>query len=148
MNEILFKFWLILGVLCILVEFIIPGLVVIFIGLGALSVVFALHYGFISNIQDQLLTFFITSIIYLFTLRFLILKLFPTNTKKENINEDENVIGTVVEVCEKITPTIIGRVIHSDSTWKAKTISPNEFEVGEKVKIIGRENITWIVDKI
>lgn len=148
MNDFIFKFWLGFGIFLMIIEFLLPGLVLVFIGLGALTVVLGLHLGFIETVLEQFITFFISSIFYLLTLRFLILRFIPTSTKKENINEDDDVVGSIVEVIVEISPGKLGRVIHSDSTWQAKANTEDTILVGEKVKIIGRDNITWIVQKI
>ncbi len=148
MNELFFKIWIGFGILCIVAEFLIPGLVVVFVGLGALTVVLGMHLGYIIELPAQLITFFISSIIYIFTLRFLFLRLIPTDTKKENINEDDNVLGQIVEVTETISSGKLGRIQHSDSTWQAKSQDEEEILKGEKVKIVGRDNITWLVTKI
>ena len=148
MNEVMFKIWLGFGIAFLVGEFILPGLVVMFLGMGCLTVVLAMHLNYISGITEQLITFFLSSTIYLLTLRFLIIRLVPTDTSKANVDEDSEVIGLIVEVTETIPANGIGRISHSDSTWKAK--STNELVITEtsKVKIIGRENITWIVEPI
>jgi membrane protein implicated in regulation of membrane protease activity len=148
MNELLFTIWLGFGIFCVIAEFLLPGLVIVFIGLGALTVVLGLHLGYIETIAGQLTTFFVSSIVYVFTLRLFLLRLIPTNTKKENVNEDENVLGEIAEVVETISSGEFGRIQHSDSSWKAKANSDAEILKGEKVKIVGRDNITWIVEKI
>ena len=43
-------------------------------------------------------TFFISSIIYLLTLRFLVLRFVPSVTRKENIDEDEQIDNITDEV--------------------------------------------------
>ena len=148
MDEMWFQVWLGLGLFCVIAELLLPGLVVIFIGLGAFSVALGMHFNYLQNFSSQLITFFISSIIYIFTLRLLILRFFPTNRVKANVNEDENVLGQVVEVVDTISAGKPGRILHSDSTWKAKSNGVEEILKGEQVKIVGRDNITWIVEKL
>ena len=57
-------------------------------------------------------------------------------------------IGSLVEVVEDISKRKLGRIKHSDSTWQARTEDEVTILKGEKVKVIGRDNITWIVQKI
>lgn len=148
MNDIMFKIWLGLGIFFLIGEFILPGLVVMFLGMGCLTVVLAMHLNYINGMTEQLITFFISSTIYLLTLRFLIIRLVPTDTSKANVDEDLEVVGLVVVVTAKIPAGGIGRINHSDSTWKAKSNSEIDIEESTKVKIIGRDNITWIVESV
>ena len=148
MNSLAFSLWLGSGIFLMAVEFLVPGLVMVFVGLGALTVALGMHLGYIDEIVQQFITFFISSIIYLLTLRFLVLRFVPSVTRKENIDEDEEVIGSIVELVADINSGEFGRVEHSGSTWQARAEGDQTILKGEQVKIIGRDNITWIVQKI
>ena len=148
MENLAFSLWLGSGIFLMAVEFLVPGLVMVFVGLGSLTVVFGMHFGYIDGILQQFITFFISSIIYLLTLRFLVLRFVPSVTRKENIDEDEEVIGSIVELVADINSGEFGRVEHSGSTWQARAEGDQTILKGEQVKIIGRDNITWIVQKI
>ncbi|TDJ08925.1 MAG: NfeD family protein [Deltaproteobacteria bacterium] len=148
MNDLALNIWLVFGAVCIISELLLPGLVMVFVGLGALTVALGLYLGHIVGLPAQFITFFISSIIYVFTLRLLVLRFVPTDTVKENIDEDEQIIGQIVTVCEAIPPGGNGRIMHGDSTWQAKSSHTDEILKGEQVKIVGRENITLIVEKI
>ena len=148
MINLAFSLWLGSGIFLMAIEFLVPGLVMVFVGLGSLTVVFGMHFGYIDGILQQFITFFISSIIYLFTLRFLVLRFVPSVTRKENIDEDEEVIGSIVEIVADITYGELGRVEHSGSSWQARAEGDQTILKGEQVKIIGRDNITWIVQKI
>ena len=76
------------------------------------------------------------------------MKLYPSDTKKQNVNEDIDVIGSIVEVTKEIDGNQCGRISHSDSTWPAKSINNTKILPGEKVKIVDRDNLTWIVTKV
>ena len=148
MENLAFSLWLGSGIFLMAVEFLVPGLVMVFVGLGSLTVVFGMHFGYIDGILQQFTTFFISSIIYLFTLRFLVLRFVPSFTRKENIDEDEEVMGSIVEIVADINSGELGRVEHSGSSWQARAEGDQTILKGEQVKIIGRDNITWIVQKI
>ena len=148
MENLAFSLWLGSGIFLMAVEFLVPGLVMVFVGLGSLTVVFGMHFGYIDGILQQFITFFISSIIYLFTLRFLVLRFVPSVTRKENIDEDEEVMGSIVEIIADINSGELGRVEHSGSSWQARAEGDQTILKGEQVKIIGRDNITWIVQKI
>lgn len=147
-SDLSFNIWLGFGLFCIVSEFLLPGLVMVFVGLGSLSVALGMHFGHLNNITHQLIAFFASSIIFLIPLRLLVLHFVPTSSRKENIDEDEQAVGTIVEVIEDILPGKLGRINHSESTWQAKTEGEITILKGEKAKIIGRDNITWIVQKI
>jgi len=148
MNSLAFSLWLSSGIFLTAIEFLVPGLVMVFVGLGALTVALGMHLGYIDEIVQQFITFFISSIIYLLTLRFLVLRFVPSVTRKENIDEDEEVMGSIVELVEDINSGEFGRVEHSGSSWQARAEGDQTILKGEQVKIIGRDNITWIVQKI
>ena len=148
MENLAFSVWLGSGIFLMAIEFLIPGLVLVFVGLGSLTVVFGMHFGYIDGILQQFITFFISSIIYLLTLRFLVLRFVPSVTRKENIDEDEEVMGSIVEIVADINSGEFGRVEHSGSSWQARAEGDQTILKGEQVKIIGRDNITWIVQKI
>ena len=148
MHDLAFSIWLGSGIFLMAIEFLVPGLVLVFVGLGALTVALGMHLGYIDEIVQQFITFFISSIIYLLTLRFLVLRFVPSVTRKENIDEDEEVIGSIVEIVADINSGEFGRVEHSGSSWQARAEGDQTILKGEQVKIIGRDNITWIVQKI
>jgi membrane protein implicated in regulation of membrane protease activity len=148
MENLAFSLWLGSGIFLMAIEFLVPGLVLVFVGLGALTVALGMHLGYIDEIVQQFITFFISSIIYLLTLRFLVLRFVPSVTRKENIDEDEEVIGSIVELVADINSGEFGRVEHSGSSWQARAEGDQTILKGEQVKIIGRDNITWIVQKI
>ena len=147
MENLAFSLWLGSGIFLMAIEFLVPGLVLVFVGLGSLTVVFGMHFGYIDGILQQFITFFISSIIYLLTLRFLVLRFFTSVTRKENIDEDEEVMGSIVEIVADINSGEFGRVEHSGSSWQARAEGDQTILKGEQVKIIRRDNITWIVKK-
>jgi len=148
MSNLAFSLWLGSGIFLMAIEFLVPGLVMVFVGLGSLTVALGMHFGYIDGILQQFITFFISSIIYLFTLRFLVLRFVPSVTRKENIDEDEEVMGSIVEIVADINSGEFGRVEHSGSSWQARVEGDQTILKGEQAKIIGRDNITWIVQKI
>ena len=148
MENLAFSLWLSSGIFLTAIEFLVPGLVMVFVGLGSLTVALGMHLGYIDGTIQQFITFIISSIFYLLTLRFLVLRFVPTDTRKENIDEDKEVIGSIVEIVVDIDSGELGRVEHSGSSWQARAEGNQTILKGEQVKIIGRDNITWIVQKI
>ena len=148
MDGIAFIIWLSLGFFFMVSEFLVPGLVMTFVGLGALTVALGMYLGYIDSLVQQFLIFFISSIIYLLPLRFLVISFVPTNRRKVNIDEDKEVIGKIVEIISDINSNEFGRIEHGGSSWKARSDGGQTILKGEQAKIVGRENITWIVKKV
>ena len=140
-------FWWILGFLLIILEFILPGLVVVFVGLGAITVAILKYWGIVDDIITQFLIWFISSIIYCFTLRILVVKMYPSDKKFHNIDEDNNIIGQAATVMNVSDNKGNFRIKHSYSTWNARTKDGCEVKEGEEVIIIGRDSLTILVKK-
>jgi len=147
MENSALQFWMIFGVVLIFGEVILPGLVSVFVGLGALTVAVFIHYQIIDSIPSQLVTWFLCSTVYIFTLRLLVMKYYPSDTKKQGIDEDQMVVGQEAEVTEAILAGQLGRVAYGDTTWKATSQDKEDIQVGEKVKLLKRDNITWLVER-
>ena len=143
----MFVFWLGFGIALAFAEAILPGLVSIFLGMGALTVAALLHYQYIDSIASQFIAWFVTSTVYIFTLRILVVKYYPTDTVVQNTDDDVAVIGQLVEVVDTIPSGGTGRIAHSDSTWNAISNGTEDIQSGEQVKVIGRDNITWLVER-
>ncbi len=140
--------WLILGAVLLLLEFLLPGLVVMFVGLGALTVALGMHLQIINTLFEQLGTWFASSLVYMFTLRVMLVRLYPSDTEKVSIDEIDAAIGAQVEVIERIPNGGHGRIQYNESTWQArmKNAHGKTARVGTFVKIVGRANITWLVE--
>jgi membrane protein implicated in regulation of membrane protease activity len=78
MNEL---FWLIFGIILILIELFIPGLIVIFFGVSAILMAGLIYLGFITNIFYQFFLWSILSIILVLTLRKITIKFYPSLEK-------------------------------------------------------------------
>lgn len=144
-GNILFNFWLIIGLVLMLGEFILPGLVVMFIGLGSLSVAGAMYHGYIDSLAEQLILFFSSSLIYLFTLRLLVLRFLPSDSRVDQIDEDKELVGETAVVIQVIEQDGFGRISHGGTTWQAKSENGMEIKKESQVIITKRENITFVV---
>jgi membrane protein implicated in regulation of membrane protease activity len=140
--------WAIVGIVLIFFEFFIPGLVIAFFGVGALFTAFTTWLGISPTLELQLLVFIISSVLLLILLRRIVKRTFLGRAKGEDTERDFNIdIGKIVPVIEFIQPGEVGgKVKYQGSNWPAKASEP--IPPGESVKIIGRENITLIVEKI
>ncbi|MCB0350381.1 MAG: NfeD family protein [Bdellovibrionales bacterium] len=141
------NFWFLFGAFLMIAEFILPGLVSIFVGLGALTVAGFIYFQIIESISGQLIVWFISSTVYIFTLRLLVMRYYPSDTETQNIDEEAQMMNKIVEVIEPISVSKNGRIRYGESTWVAIYKGEGEIQAGEKVKVVGRENISWIVEK-
>lgn len=140
-------FWWCFGISLIVLEFVLPGLVSIFVGLGAVSVAALLHYQVIDGLAEQVVVWFASSLAFIFSLRVLVIRFYPSDTERTEIETDDDLLGMPSTVVEEIPAGGVGRVAHSDSTWKATSQDGERIMVGEDVQIAGRDNITWIVKR-
>ena len=147
MMDSMLEYWLLFGAVLVFGELVLPGLISVFVGLGAFSVAALLHLHWIESVPAQLAAWFVSSTIYIFTIRMLVVRFYPSDSEKQNIDEDQAMMGQMVDVVESISSTRPGRVSFGESTWAAKLNGKEEIGVGEKAVIVGRDNISWIVKK-
>ncbi len=137
--------WIVAGLLLILSEFIVPGFLIFFFGVGAL---FTGCLMFVFNnmpVYMQLVIFAVSSVILLFALRHFFPGIFGGKERKNALpSDDEECAGKMVEVLEPIVPEIGGKVSFQGTEWHA--LSEKRHEKGEFVRIIRRENITLVVE--
>lgn len=135
--------WLIAGCLFILLEFIVPGAILSFLGLAALVVAGLLNFKIINSIVMALIVWFLVSLLFILILRSFVLRFMPSDSSVQNTDEDLDAIGSEVEVIESITPPQLGRIRFRDTTWGAK--SDQSIKANSKAIITGRDGNNWIV---
>ncbi len=139
--------WLAIGVVTIALEFLAPGLIIIFFGLGALLTAVTTWMGFTESLNAQLITFLLSSLIMLFGLRSFFKKWFVGESGHELPGTDDDYIGKEVRVMKDINNSHTGRVEIKGSLWNAKSLNEVDIAEGELVKIIRREGLTFFVKK-
>ena len=144
MEESIFQnpavIWIICGVLGLLLELLVPGLIIIFFGVGAL-VTSAFCWIFNIPIELQLLIFLISSMVLLGIFRKVIKKSF----KKENIDSDnleEEFVGKIAHSVVDFENNT-GKIDFKGTTWNA--YSEDSIKAGDSVEIVKRDSITLIV---
>lgn len=141
-------YWAIAGLILMAAEAIIPGGIVIFLGIGALIVSASLFMGLITTWVGALTLWFIASLILLILFRNVAQNMVGGESHIDDTDEDAHLYGKQATVIETIGPaTHAGRVQYQDSTWPAiadgSTIGP-----GAQVRIICRDNISLVVELI
>ena len=139
--------WAILGTLLVVAELIIPGGIVVLIGASALVVAASLKLSFINTGVHALTFWFIGSTVLLISFRNLAQKMVGGDRRIENTDEELDLYGEIAEVTQTIGPGHDkGRVEYQGSGWTALG-DGSVIEVGAKVRIISRDNISLVVEK-
>jgi len=138
--------WIIAGGVFVASELFLPGLIAAFLGLSAFIVALGYKLGFLEGILPGFTTWFITSLFCVFVVREFAVKLLPGDSKYNEINEDVDAFGTVVDVVEDISVKHDhGRIRFRGTTWSA-TSSAEIIPAGKQAKIVARVNLVWIVE--
>lgn len=145
----LFTYWFIGGVVLMLLEFLLPGGIVFFLGLGATLVSLLLYTGLIEGWIQAFTAWFVGSLLLLFGLRGVVQKLIPAQVERGRTDEDLDAYDQIAEVAETIPAGGEGRINFRGSTWAAKHYHENRaLEAGTRVRIVFRDNLLWIVEAI
>lgn len=137
--------WLVLGVVLILAELLLPGLVVVFLGVAALLVGGLAAFGLITGWTTAVAAWSVSSLALVLGLRSGAQRLLPGEADRTSTNEDVDAFGEVVEVVEDVGPFESGRIRLRDVTWAAQTIE-GRIPKGARARIVARDNLIWIVE--
>ena len=136
--------WFIAGALLILAEFMVPGVVIVFFGVGALITSLTTWLGLTSTLTSQTLMFGISSTALLFSLRHLVKSWFVGKSEDENGDLDDDFTGREAKVTQDIPgPGLDGRIEIKGSEWKARAEST--IVAGTTIIIDGRDGLTFHV---
>jgi len=142
--------WFLVGLALLIMEFILPGLIIAFFGVGAwvVAIVCLLSDYVYGSINAQLIIFIISSVLSLLILRKWVKGVFLGHSGgKQDLTEDlKEFIGERAVVVEDISPKAGGKVEFHGTNWDAQ--ADNDIAVGATVEIIGKDNITLKVKEI
>ena len=135
--------WFLLGLLLLILEFVVPGLVLIFFGLGALAT------GLLVSLVDlpvpvQVLIFALFSVGMLLGLRKWSKPIFYGQSSQSP--DEEELVGARGRVSRAIRPPEEGRVNLHGVEWTAS--SDTAVEEGCLVQVCSRDNLTLHVEQI
>ncbi len=136
--------WFLVGLVMLLLEFALPGLIIFFFGVGA-WVVAGLCFFLPLETTWQLAIFLATSVVCLLVLRKTLKRVFfgrVVNDPRGSEYADENV-GKEATVATRIAPHTPGKIELNGTLWKA--ISDHTIEKGATVTIIAKDNLTFTV---
>lgn len=140
--------WLGAGVLLMLAELVIPGGIVIFLGLAGVLVAGSLQLGIIEGWIQALTLWFVASMVLLLSCRNLAQKLVGGDTRVDSTDEELAIYGETAVVTETIGPgQQTGRIEFQGSTWPALG-DGQVITSGSLVRIICHENIGMVVEPL
>ena len=136
--------WFIGGVILIFLEFIVPGVILVFFGLGAILTSVLTWIGILPGATGQLLVFTVSSLALLFGLRKYASRFFKGDSSQE---KDDEYRGKLARVTLDIIPgSPGGKVFFEGTDWKAD--SHVKIPAGSSVRITDKNNITLLVEPI
>ncbi len=136
--------WFSCGVVLIFLEFAVPGVILVFFGVGAILTSILTWVGILPGITGQLIVFGVSSLALLFGLRKYASRFFKGGSTEE---QDYEYTGKLARVVKEIVPgSLEGKVFFEGTDWKADSlvIIPE----GSSVRITGKNNITLIVEPV
>ncbi|MCB0696021.1 MAG: NfeD family protein [Chitinophagaceae bacterium] len=136
--------WFLVGLVLILVELVLPGLVLLFFGVGAWVTALVC---LVSNpgINTQLFIFLAGSLISLVLLRNLIKKKYMDRKSPDSELEDEYIGQTAVAI-SSFAAGETGKVTFKGSNWEA--IAQQAVTTGQRLRITGYKSIKLFVEPI
>ena len=135
--------WLIAGCVLMILELCVPGFIIFFFGAGAIVTALALTISPIGP-TSQVLVFLLSALVMLFLFRRFMPKVFSGQQKNTEVSLDEDeYAGETAIVAETISPEKAGKIYFHGSVWNAE--SARLCNAGEQVRIIRRQNLTYIV---
>jgi membrane protein implicated in regulation of membrane protease activity len=137
--------WLLGGIILLASELLLPGLVAMFLGLGAMVVALLRWLDLIDSLAYSFTAWFVSSLAFIIFLRSTLQRCVPSETSFTPLEEDTDLFGAVAEVVETVSPSHSdGRISFRGTTWPA-TSDAAEIPTGGKVTILFRENLGWRV---
>lgn len=135
--------WLLVGVALILLEFLAPGVVIVFFGVGAIITALTTWLDLTPGLDSQMLVFGLSSVTLLFGLRRFVTKWFVGKSSNAN-GPDDDFIGREARVITSLPGRgEPGKVEIKGANWNARSEVP--VAAGELVIIERREGLTFHV---
>ncbi|GEP41861.1 NfeD family protein [Brevifollis gellanilyticus] len=139
--------WFIVGLVLILAEFFVPGIILIFIGMGAWVTSLTTWLGLTTTLASQTAVFAISSIVLLVGLRRTFKDWFMGRSQAGSALEvDEEFIGKEARVVSAISPQVTGKVEFKGAQWSARSTSVHSR--GDMVIITARDGLMLIVSAL
>ena len=127
--------WFLVGVVLLLCEFMLPGAIIVFFGVGAWVAALSAWTGLTASLGGQILVFAVSSALLLLTLRRRLRgQFFGHSSSPQDLSHDlDEFVGQIVTVTEAIGPGTEGAIEYKGASWEAR--SGQRFQPGERVVI-------------
>lgn len=136
-----YSYWIIAGLVLVIGEFVVSGLVVIFFGIAALIVGSLKFFGLLDDTTWELTLFAVLSLLSLiFVRRFLNDKLMGQERETEGNEDSAGLIGQRATVAEPFSNGT-GTVNYRGARWQAQSSQP--LEAGQMVRITQHDGL-WL----
>lgn len=140
----LWAIWTIVTILCLIIELSSGDFFLTCFAIGALCSVISSFIGF--PFWLQLLIFVICSVLCILFIRPSLLR--KLHNKNERLCNADALIGRQGKVIVSIVPREYGYVKIDGDEWKAQSADGSPINVGDMVRVIGRESIIISVERI
>ena len=137
--------WILVSVLCLILELGSGDLFLLCIAIGALGGSFTAALGL--GIIPQLISVALCSLLSIYFIRPVALRYLHRNDENRVSNADA-IIGRTGKVSQKIEKGGFGRVAIDGDDWKAVAFDGEEIPKDATVKVVARESIIITVEKI
>ena len=143
-----YVFWLSLGLLLAVSEFVVPGFVIIFFGAGAFvtGLVKLLWSGLPDSLALLLFALFSLGSLLIFRRTWVGGKVLRDDGTRNEGDVDETCIGRKVSVVEAIAPGKAGKVELNGANWTAE--ADEELETGAVATVTERRGLTLVVKAV
>ncbi len=137
--------WFLIGLAFLLLEFFLPGLIVLFFGFGAWITAIC-TFIFDLGLNAQLVVFISTSILSLIFLRKYFKRIFVGKDEKAVDEVLEEIVGKTVIAESDFEKGRKGKVTFKGAIWEA--LSETDIKKGDQLKITGKESIVLKVEAL
>ena len=137
--------WFLIGLAFLLLEFMLPGLIVLFFGFGAwVTAICTLILDL--GLNAQLIVFIGTSVLSLIFLRKYFKRIFVGKDEKAVDEILEEFVGKIVIAETDFEKGRKGKVTFKGAIWEA--LSETDIKKGDQLKIIGKDSIVLKVESL
>lgn len=143
--------WFVTGLALVGAEFLLPGMVSVFLGASALLVALLRELGLVSGLPASLALWMVTSVGLVLGLRGTVRRYFKPEESVGDIDESRAAFGSEVEVIETCREDEggppAGRIRFQGSSWPAVS-TQGTLHPGERARLVYRDNLTWVVEPV
>ena len=141
--------WFVVGLVLILLEFAVPGVILVFFGIGAWIVTILVYFNVLTSLTSQLFVFGAASVALLVVLRKWVKdKFFGHISGSQDLSQNlDEFVGKNVQVLTDVIPgKTDGQVEFKGANWNA--VADVEIKRGETATIVKNDGLTLIIKKM